>query len=80
MSKIYEKKFSDSWIFPNLQQKKIVGAHHFYITETNDLFHSGRKKYSCTYYDKNGTELKKYICMKLISKSTGKEYDVIKVE
>ena len=71
--------FQDSWMFPN-ELKKDLGASGFDINPTPDSFSTGRARFEAVFYTGDGHNRKvieRRTAMQLISKKTGKPYEVV---
>ena len=65
--------------FPSEVKASIPNAHSFGITPAispPSAFKSGRLRYVCEYRDEFGNVVTSRDAMRLVSKKTGKEYDV----
>ena len=71
--------FQDSWMFPN-ELKKDLGASGFDINPTPDSFSTGRARFEAVFYEEHGHNrrvIETRTAMRLISKKTGKPYEVV---
>ena len=71
--------FEDSWCFPN-EVKKELGASGFDINDTPENFSTGRPRLEAVYYTGEGHNrrvIERRTAMRLISKKTGKPYEVV---
>ena len=71
--------FQDSWMFPN-ELKKDLGASGFDINPTPDSFSTGRARFEAVFYEGDGHNrrvIETRTAMRLISKKTGKPYEVV---
>mgnify|MGYP001386751002 CR=1 FL=1 len=71
--------FQDSWYFPN-ELKKELGASGFDINDTPENFSTGRPRLEAVFYTGEGHNRKvieRRTAMRLISKKTGKPYEVV---
>ena len=71
--------FQDSWMFPN-ELKKDLGASGFDINPTRDSFSTGRARFEAVFYEEHGHNrrvIETRTAMRLISKKTGKPYEVV---
>ena len=71
--------FEDSWCFPN-EVKKELGASGYDINDTPENFSTGRARLEAVFYTGEGHNRKvieRRDAMRLISKKTGKPYEVV---
>ena len=71
--------FGESWMFPN-ELKKDLGASGFDINPTPDSFSTGRARFEAVFYEGDGHNrrvIETRTAMRLISKKTGKPYEVV---
>ena len=71
--------FEDSWAFAS-EIKKDLGATGFDINPTPDSFSTGRARFEAVFYEGDGHNrrvIERRTAMRLISKKTGKPYEVV---
>ncbi len=71
--------FEESWSFPN-ELKKELGASGYDIHPTPENFSTGRARFEAVFYDGEGHNrrvIETRTAMRLISKKTGKPYEVV---
>ena len=71
--------FFQTWGFPSEVKASIPNAHSFEVTPAlspPSAYKSGRPRYVTTLADKFGNVVATRDAMRLVSKKTGKEYDV----
>ena len=71
--------FEDSWAFAS-EIKKELGASGFDINDTPENFSTGRPRLEAVYYTGEGHNrrvIERRTAMRLISKKTGKPYEVV---
>jgi len=71
--------FGESWMFPN-ELKKDLGASGYDINDTPENFSTGRARLEAVFYTGEGHNRKvieRRTAMRLISKKTGKPYEVV---
>ena len=71
--------FEESWMFPN-ELKKELGASGYDINPTMDSFSTGRARFEAVFYEGEGDNrrvIETRTAMRLISKKTGKPYEVV---
>ena len=71
--------FFQTWGFPSEVKVTIPNTHSFEVTPAispPSAFKSGRLRYVCEYRDEFGNVVTSRDAMRLVSKKTGKEYDV----
>ena len=71
--------FFQTWGFPSEVKSSIPLAHSYDVTPAlspPSAFKSGRLRYVCEYRDEFGNVVTSRDAMRLVSKKTGKEYDV----
>ena len=71
--------FFQTWGFPSEVKASIPNAHSFEVTPAlspPSAYKSGRPRYVATFSDEFGNVVATRDAMRLVSKKTGKEYDV----
>ena len=71
--------FGESWMFPN-ELKKDLGATGYDINDTPENFSTGRARLEAVFYEGEGNNrrvIERRTAMRLISKKTGKPYEVV---
>ena len=71
--------FEECWMFPG-ELKQSLGASSFDVNTTQDCFRTGRARLEAVFYEGEGLNRKviaRRTAMRLISKKTGKPYEVV---
>ena len=74
-----DNSFESNWAFPSIVMGTIDGATSFTVypaPSPPSAYRSGRRRFVAAFNDEHGNLIQTRNAMRLVSKATGKEYDV----